>query len=121
MDDTAKSELVTALAKVVEEHRGTDITALDIRSSCSWTDFFLITTTSSQAHVKGLLRHIKRFLAERDVDILHRQKHLQEEGWILIDCGFVVIHLMNEEMRRFYELERLWHNGTVLYHSSKSS
>ncbi len=121
MDDTAKTELVENLARLVEEHKGHDIIALDISSVCSWTDFFLITTTTSQAHVKGLLKHINTFLAVQDVEVIHRRKHFQEEGWVLIDCGFLVIHLMSEEMRRFYELERLWHNGKILYHSSKSS
>lgn len=121
MEDTVKTELVQNLARLVEDHKGTDILALDIRESCSWTDFFLITSTSSQAHTKGLLKHIKNFLASQDVKVFHRQKHLQEEGWILIDCGFLVVHLMSEDMRHFYELERLWHNGKTIYHSSKSS
>ena len=121
MDDTAKIDFITALARIVEDHKGTDIIALDISTSCSWTDFFLITTTSSQAHVKGLLKHIKEYLSLNGVEIIHRRKHLAEEGWVLIDCGFMVIHIMSEDMRKFYELEKLWHNGIILYHSSKSS
>lgn len=121
MEDTAKIEVATALAELFQEHRGSDILVMDLRETCSWTDFFVITTTSSQTHVKGLVKHVNAFLASQKVDVLHRQKHLQEEGWILIDCGFVVIHLMNEETRRFYELEKLWHNSKVIYHSSKSS
>ncbi|MBN2049511.1 MAG: ribosome silencing factor [Spirochaetales bacterium] len=121
MEDTVKTNLVTDLAKLLEEHRGTDVLALDLRAVCSWTDYFIITTTSSQTHVKGILKHIRTFLSSQNLEILHRQKHVEEEGWILIDCGFTVIHLMNEETRRFYELEKLWHTGSVIYHSSKSS
>ena len=121
MEDTARNELVIELAKVLEKHNGSDTVVLDIREQSSWTDFFVITTATSGAHMQGLLRHIREFLSERSVKQLRGKKQLSDDSWLLVDCGDFVIHVMSEESRAFYELERLWFSGLELFHSSKSS
>ncbi|MDD5077284.1 MAG: RsfS/YbeB/iojap family protein, partial [Sphaerochaetaceae bacterium] len=40
----------------------------------------------------------------------NRHKNVGSDGWELIDCNSIVIHLMSAEMRSFYALEKLWHN-----------
>ena len=122
MEDTAKSRNVLELAELLDSHRGEETIVLDISGQSSWTDFFVISTISSHAHMKGMLRFIRDFLAEHRIEPFHRRKHLRdEEGWTIVDCGSFIIHLMTGELREFYELEQLWFEGTVLYHSSKSS
>jgi ribosome-associated protein len=102
-------------------HRGNDTVVIDVSEQSSWTDFFIISTVNSLGHLKGLVKHIKAHLREKNVPLFQRHKRVTEEGWELIDCGFLVIHLMDGEMRDFYELEKLWFNSEVVYQSSKSS
>ena len=88
----------------------------------SWTDYFIITTVSSSGHLKGVLKHINLFLREYNIVTYNHHKHLDpHDGWVVFDCGSIVIHLMNNDLRNFYELEKLWFNGTIVYQSSKSS
>ena len=109
-------EEVRALCVRLEEHRGLDVTALDLRELHSWTDFFIIATVSSGAHLQGLLRHIKDFAAETGLDILRGQtRGGGSEGWSLVDMGTAVIHLMNAELREFYELEELWNSAGRIF------
>ena len=121
MVDTVKSETVRALAEFIEEHQGDGTIALDISEQSSWTDFFVITTVRSKTHMRGLVRYVKEFLQQRDISEMRRHKKISDDGWMLIDCGDVVIHLMEQDVREFYELERLWFAGKVIYQSSKSS
>ncbi len=121
MEDTARNNLVIDLAKLLDLHNGGDTTVLDIRGQSSWTDYFIITTATSSAHMQGLYRIIKGFLSEHDVEPLRRRKHVSDDNWLLVDCGDFVVHVMTEKTRSFYELERLWFEGLELYHSSKSS
>jgi ribosome-associated protein len=125
MDDTvnndASAEYSVLLAQLLDDHRCEDTRVLDVRGICSWANFFVITTVSSQGHLRGTVRHVRDFLSEHDLQILHNHKRVPEQGWVLLDCGTIVIHLMDRETREFYELERLWFNGTEVFQSSKSS
>ena len=80
-----------------------------------WTDFFIISTVRSQAHIRGLLRRLREFFDRNNIVQLNHRKNSKETGWILLDCGDIIIHLMEKEQRIFYELERLWFNSTILY------
>jgi ribosome-associated protein len=98
------------LGDLLRDHRGADVLVLDLREiDGAWTDFFVIATSSSDTHMDGLDRHIKEFCHERGIDILRRShKPNSEDEWRIIDLGPIVIHLMNNKTRAFYDLERLY-------------
>ena len=101
-------ELALALGNLIRDHRGEDVVILDLRELNSWTDFFIVATVSSSVHVQGILRYIKEFTREYGVEILHNRRKVTEDSWHFVDLGGLVIHLMTEKSRSFYELERLW-------------
>jgi ribosome-associated protein len=102
-------ELARDLGELLAEHRGGDVRVLDLRPLQGWTDFFVIATVTSGAHLQGLERHIKDFCGDREVEIIRRSRAAgTEDEWRLIDLGPLVIHLMSARAREFYELERLW-------------
>jgi ribosome-associated protein len=101
------------LGNLLREHKGQDVSVLDLRSLSNWTDFFIISTVTSKTHMDGLERHIKDYCREQRMDIFgnsHKKlaKDSEDDEWRLIDLGSFVIHLMNKRARDFYELERLW-------------
>ncbi|MBN2508735.1 MAG: ribosome silencing factor [Spirochaetales bacterium] len=111
MDDIVKNEIVQAVADSIIEHNGVDTRVIDVRTASSWTDYFIISTPTSSGHLRGLIKYIRKTLSNFDVDIINRQKKYEEGGWVLLDCGYFVIHLMDETARDFYGLEKLWHEG----------
>jgi ribosome-associated protein len=151
MDDTLQNnagvQSMTALynhalelGKILDDHHGSEVVIMDMRPLNFWTDFFIIATVSSNTHLSGLERHIKDFVSEHGLEILHRSRkpekgaELQSEEWCLLDLGGIVIHLMTARVRSFFELERLWSAAPLIFrkedsirnagsesHSSKSS
>jgi ribosome-associated protein len=109
------------LGKLLEDHNGSDITVLDMRSLNFWTDFFVIATVTSSAHLSGLERHIKEFSRNSGIEPRRSRKPDSEDEWCLIDLGNTVVHLMTSRSRTFYELERLWSSAPVIYSSKSSS
>ena len=107
--DLMSSEPISAaLGELLREHNGQDVSVLDLRGINNWTDFFVIATCTSKTHMDGLDRHIKDFCCEKKIDILGRSPKNTDDEWRLIDLGRIIIHLMTERVREFYELERLW-------------
>lgn len=117
----SKESVATSIGEFISEHKGENVIVLDVKEESSWTDYMIIATSTSIGHLKGLVKQLKEMLDGNAVDILRRHKHIADDGWELIDCGDYVIHLMNQEMREFYNLDKLWFLGKIIYHSSKSS
>jgi ribosome-associated protein len=96
-----------SIARVLAEHGGGDVVSLDVSVQAGWTDRFVIATATSGAHLRGL----SRFAAEEASKIgLERRgrEPAEDDEWMLLDLGTVVVHLMSERARSFYELEKLW-------------
>jgi ribosome-associated protein len=104
-DDKAE---VNALAELLRDHKGQSVSVLDLRKFQTWTDFFLIATVSSSTHMDGLVRYIKEYCRDREIEILGSSRKEPDDRWRLMDLGTIIIHLMTSDAREFYELERLW-------------
>ena len=114
MESAYKSKAVE-IAHLMQDGKGQNVTVLDVSQLNSWTDFFVIVTVTSSAHWQGLYKSLKEYVKNNDMEI-HKthQKSSQGDDWNLIDIGPVVVHLMSEEARNFYELEKLWHGGKIV-------
>jgi ribosome-associated protein len=121
MDDIANSKKrAQQIARFIEDHKGLSTAALYIGERSSFTDCFVITTVSSEAHMRGLHKNLLDFLTAEGISLQHRKKSIGGEGWLVLDCGTIIIHLMTEEKRNFYDLERLWFEGESLFQSSSN-
>jgi ribosome-associated protein len=117
---SASVDTALSLGALLRDHRALDVTVMDLRECNSWTDFFVIATVTSGSHLQGLERHIKEFCRDQGLDILRRSPRPRgdlEDDWRLTDLGTVVVHLMSEKARNFYELERLWSAAPVIFRS----
>lgn len=114
MMDDATERLAAGIARFIADHKGSDPVVIDVSESAGWADCFIIATVNSLGHLKGLARELWGFLADRNVTVLNRHKNIQGDGWELIDCGNIIIHLMSAELREFYALEKLWHTSEKL-------
>lgn len=94
--------IVTAL----EDLKARDLKQLDVRELSDVMDTLIIASGTSQRHVKSLANNVVE-------DCKHAgEVPLGVEGrsgdWVLVDFGAIVVHVMLEETRRFYDLEKLW-------------
>ena len=109
-------------ARLIADHKGEDTVVLDISDVSPIADYFIITTARSSAHMAGLQRELSVFLKDKGFRPLNSgHKGKGETGWLLLDCGDFVIHVMEKEQRDFYDLERLWFKAVRVGYWSKSS
>lgn len=108
-------EKAIEIARLVEDGKGIDVSLIDVSGLNSWTDYFVISTVTSSAHWQGLYKQVKDYIKENDLEIhVTNRKSPDGDDWNLIDLGPIVIHLMSESARTFYDLEKLWHAGKVI-------
>jgi ribosome-associated protein len=118
MDDTFQADKTAfELGDLLQNHNGRNVAVLDLRKLNAWTDFFIIATVTSSTHAQGLLRRIKEFAGEKGLEILRSPRKsgppplppdAPDNEWNIVDMGNIVVHLMSEYARSFYDLERLW-------------
>jgi ribosome-associated protein len=101
-------EQAAAISELLQEHKGQNVSVLDLRGINNWTDFFIIATASSRTHIDGLEKYIKEFCREKEIEIFGSSRKNTDDEWRLIDLGTMIIHLMTSGAREFYELEKLW-------------
>lgn len=101
-------QLALAAAQVAADNRGRDITILDMRSITPVFDYFVIVTGSSRRQLHAISEEIDRVLEQDLGDRRMGIEGYETSRWILLDYGDVVIHLFDEETRKFYDLENLW-------------
>lgn len=118
--DTVSAHLadIQAIAGLLDDHRAEDTIALDVRETCSFADYFVIATVNSQGHLRGLLVRLDELFARRGIVPFHPRRRNEETGWVLIDLGYAVVHLMTAQMREFYELEKLWFGAETVFRAS---
>ena len=80
---------------------------LDVGHVLGITDHFLICSGSSDRQVRTIADEVEGQLKKEDLRPL-RSEGGAEGGWILIDYGDFIVHVFSDEMREYYDLERLW-------------
>jgi ribosome-associated protein len=101
------------ITRLLGEHRALDPVRLDLRRFNIWTDFFVVASVTSTAHLAGLKRHLEEWAVENHIPLHRRRRNGKGAGetnllWEVIDMGNVVVHLMSKDAREFYALESLW-------------
>jgi ribosome-associated protein len=99
--------------KSLEDNKAENILALDIEGISSFADVIMIATANSNRHAKSLADKLVESIKASNKNILSVEGGV-ESGWILVDCGGVVVNIMKEDTREFYDLEGLWGENTLL-------
>lgn len=101
------NELLSFVHDKVDDMKGRDIVTLDVRGKSSITDYMLICSGTSNRHTKSIAHHVAQEAKKQGLTILGTEGEKTGE-WVLLDLGDVVVHVMLDDSRNFYQLEKLW-------------
>ena len=106
MSNTSEADLDLFINAALGK-KAINVVALDVHNLTSFADTFIICSGRSNRQVNAIAEHIQKDLKK------HKIKPLSVEGvgdgqWVLMDYGHVIIHVFNDPVRDFYDLEGLW-------------
>jgi ribosome-associated protein len=91
----------------IDDLKGQDIIKIDVQGKSSITDCMIVCTGTSNRHVMSIAEHVVEASRKEGIDALS-VKGITATDWIVVDLGEVIVHVMQEESRQLYELEKLW-------------
>lgn len=100
-------EMALELAKALDSKKGIDIQVLRTGDLTTLAEYFVICTATSTTQIKALADMCEKVMKEQGEPPHHVEGH-RGGTWVLMDFSAVVVHIFDDEARRFYDLERLW-------------
>jgi ribosome-associated protein len=98
---------VREAVSAADDRKAIELKVLHLEKISGFTDYFLICSGSSERQVQAIADAVQEKLRSERVRPLHVEGYNRGQ-WVLLDYGAFVVHVFQEEPRRFYSLERLW-------------
>ena len=103
-------EIAELVVKTLAGKKAHDIKMLRTTDVTVLADYFVVGGAGSSTQVKALSEYVDEKLSKGyKIEPLHRDR---DAKWIAVDYGSVIMHVLTDEMRAFYQLERLWSDGS---------
>ena len=98
-------------ARAAAEKKGEDTVILVVEPLLKITDAFVITSGINARQIRTIAEEVEEQVKRSGGPAPLRIEGLDDARWILMDYGDFVVHVFLDEVRRFYDLERLWANA----------
>ena len=111
MDESKKMALMAVEA--LEDKKGADISIIDISKISVLADYFIIASGTNRNQIQAMSDSVEEVLGRAGYEPKQIEGY-QSAGWILLDYKDIIVHVFSEEDRAFYDLERVWRDGTEI-------
>ena len=103
--------LASRIAEILDGKGATGIQLLEVGHMTSITDFFVVASGRNVQNVHTLAEDLEEKLAEEGIEP-RRKEGKNGARWIVLDYAQVIVHIFHPEERQYYNMERLWQDGT---------
>ncbi len=106
-------ELAKLACDALDDKKALEIKVINIENVSTLADYFIIASGTNRNQVQAMADNVDETLGRTGYEPKQIEGY-QNANWILMDYRDIVIHIFDEENRLFYDLERIWRDGTVV-------
>ena len=106
-------ELARMACEALEDKKALDVKIIDIEQVSTLADYFIIASGTNRNQVQAMADNVEEVLGRAGYEPKQIEGY-QTGNWILMDYRDIVIHVFDEENRLFYDLVRIWRDGSVI-------
>lgn len=99
--------LLDFIHQQLEDGKAQDITPIDVRAHTDITDFMVVCTGTSNRHVTSIADRLMANAKPAGFAVLGSEGEPEGE-WVVVDLGDAIVHVMQQPIRDYYQLEQLW-------------
>jgi ribosome-associated protein len=107
------AELARLAISSLEDKKAEDVRVIDIGGVSVLADYFIIASGNNRAQVQAMADEVEQRLGRAGA-VPRQIEGYQAGNWVLMDFGDVIIHIFDAQNRLFYDLERIWKDGTQI-------
>lgn len=104
-------EMVKIAYAALDDKKAEDIKIISIGEISIVADYFIIANGTNNSQIQALVENVEEKLSEQGYHV-KRVEGDKNSTWILMDYGDIIVHIFDREDRLFYDLERIWRDGT---------
>ena len=101
------ADLLNQIVRWLDDAKAEEIVTIDLAGKSSIGDFMVVATGRSDRHVGAIAEQIGRKLKELGLGRV-RIEGMEACDWVLLDTGDIIVHVFRDEVREFYNLEKMW-------------
>ena len=110
-NEATSKELAQAICLALSAKKAKDIATVYVREKSSLCDYFVIASGTSSTQVRSMGEYVEEQMEKQFSLSPVREEGMRDGRWSVLDYCDVIVHIMQDETRLFYHLERLWADG----------
>ena len=110
-NEATSKELAQAICLALSAKKAKGIATVYVREKSSLCDYFVIASGTSSTQVRAMGEYVEEQMEKQFSLSPVREEGMRDGRWSVLDYGDVIVHIMQDETRLFYHLERLWADG----------
>ena len=110
-EEMTSYKFACVIARFLDEKIATNISILNISNVSSFADYFVICSAQSNTQVKSLTENLADKVKQTFSRVPHGRENDAKNRWNLIDYGDVVVHILHQEDREAYAIEKFWNHA----------
>lgn len=104
-------QLAKQICACLAEKKAENIKIIQIKGMSDLADYFVVCSGRSAPQVKAIFENLEEKMELQGV-VAQRKDGVAEGKWIAVDYIDVIVHIFHSEIREFYQLDKLWSNGS---------